>query len=81
MNEKVTNQSAKINLTEAQLDMLKEIGNIGSGHAITALSEILNKNVEVWAFKYSLANALKEELEQKNIYYLDDILSRIKMEG
>jgi chemotaxis protein CheC len=37
----------EINLTEGQMDMLKEIGNIGSGHAITALSEILNTNVEV----------------------------------
>lgn len=47
MNERVMNQSVKINLTEAQLDMLKELGNIGSGHAITALSELLNKNVDV----------------------------------
>ncbi len=39
----------------------------------------LDKNVEVWAFRYSLANALKEEVEQKNIYYVDDILSKIKM--
>ena len=39
----------------------------------------LGKIVEVWAFKYSLAYALKEELDQENIYYLDDILSKIKM--
>lgn len=45
MNE--ANQSIKINLTEAQLDILKELGNIGSGHAITALSDLLNKKVEV----------------------------------
>jgi chemotaxis protein CheC len=47
MNEKVINNSVRLELTEAQLDMLKEMGNIGSGHAITALSELLNKNVEV----------------------------------
>jgi len=47
MKEKSSKKSVRINLTEAQLDMLKEIGNIGSGHAITALSELLNKNVEV----------------------------------
>ena len=41
------NQSGNIKLTEAQLDMLKKLGNIGSGHAITALSDLLNKNVEV----------------------------------
>lgn len=47
MNEKGINQSFKIKLTDLQLDMLRELGNIGSGHAITALSELLNKNVEV----------------------------------
>ncbi|MFX0003324.1 MAG: chemotaxis protein CheC [Candidatus Hodarchaeota archaeon] len=47
MNENGCNQSSVISLTEAQLDMLKEMGNIGSGHAITALSELLNKTVEV----------------------------------
>ena len=47
MNENGCNQSSPISLTEAQLDMLKEMGNIGSGHAITALSELLNKTVEV----------------------------------
>jgi uncharacterized LabA/DUF88 family protein len=39
----------------------------------------LEKNVEVWAFGYSLANALKEELKGENLHYLDDILSRIKI--
>ncbi|UCC21082.1 MAG: chemotaxis protein CheC [Promethearchaeota archaeon] len=47
MNENTTNNINNLELTEAQLDMLKEMGNIGSGHAITALSELLNKNVEV----------------------------------
>lgn len=39
----------------------------------------LDKNLEVWAFRYSLANALKEEFKQKDINYLDEILSKIKM--
>ena len=39
----------------------------------------LDKSVEVWAIKYSLANALKEELNHENIWYLDDILSKINM--
>ncbi|MFX1499552.1 MAG: NYN domain-containing protein [Promethearchaeota archaeon] len=39
----------------------------------------LNKNMEVWAFKYSLANSLKDKLVSENIYYLDDVLSKIKM--
>jgi len=53
----------------------------GDGDFVPVIKKVkeLDKNVEVWAFKYSLANALKEELKQENLYYLDDILSRIKM--
>jgi len=53
----------------------------GDGDFIPVIKKVkeLDKNVEVWAFKYSLANALKEELKQENLYYLDDILNRIKM--
>lgn len=47
MDEKIIDNLVKIELTEEQLDILKEMGNIGSGHAITALSELLNTNVEV----------------------------------
>ncbi len=47
MNDKTMGNLVKVELTAEELDMLKEIGNIGSGHAITALSELLNKNVEV----------------------------------
>jgi len=41
------NKSGDINLTPEQLDILKELGNIGSGHAITALSELINDRVDV----------------------------------
>ncbi len=41
------NKSGKISLTPEQLDILKELGNIGSGHAITALSELINDRVDV----------------------------------
>ncbi|AEH50789.1 CheY-P phosphatase CheC [Pseudothermotoga thermarum] len=34
-------------LTERQLDLLKEIGNIGTGNAATALSTLVNKKVEI----------------------------------
>jgi chemotaxis protein CheC len=37
----------EIHLTPKQLDLLKEMGNIGSGHAITALSNLLNNEIEV----------------------------------
>lgn len=53
----------------------------GDGDFVPVIKKIkeLDKHIEVWAFRYSLANALKEELKQENLYYLDDILSRIKM--
>ncbi len=42
------NDKAKnIELTAAQFDILKELGNLGSGHAITALSELINDKVDV----------------------------------
>lgn len=34
-------------LAEFQLDVLKEVGNIGAGHAATALSKLLDKPVEM----------------------------------
>ncbi|MFX0019511.1 MAG: NYN domain-containing protein [Promethearchaeota archaeon] len=53
----------------------------GDGDFVPVVKKIkkLNKKVELWAFRYSLANTLKGEVEQENIYYLDDILSKIKM--
>ncbi len=41
------NEFVNIKLTPDQLDTLKELGNIGSGHAITALSKILNNPIDV----------------------------------
>lgn len=41
------NKSEDIKLTQEQLDLLKELGNIGSGHAITALSNLLSNKIEV----------------------------------
>jgi chemotaxis protein CheC len=40
-------KSEGFQLTPEQIDMLKEIGNIGSGHAITALSKLLNYKIDV----------------------------------
>ncbi|MEE9377298.1 MAG: hypothetical protein V3V33_04600 [Candidatus Lokiarchaeia archaeon] len=39
----------------------------------------MDKNAEVWAFQYSLANMLKEELGQENTSYFDDLLSKKKI--
>ncbi|MFW9822138.1 MAG: chemotaxis protein CheC [Candidatus Thorarchaeota archaeon] len=46
MNE-IKKIPASFQLTSEQLDLLKEIGNIGSGHAITALSNMLNIEIDV----------------------------------
>jgi len=47
----------------------------GDGDFVPVVKKVkeLDKNLEVWAFRYSLANALKEELEDENINYFDDI--------
>ena len=45
--KKNDNISEGVQLTPEQIDILKEIGNIGSGHAITALSELLNNEIDV----------------------------------
>jgi chemotaxis protein CheC len=37
------NEQQELTLTEAQIDALKEIGNIGAGHAATALSQMINR--------------------------------------
>ncbi|TFG07909.1 MAG: hypothetical protein EU539_03755 [Promethearchaeota archaeon] len=42
-----SNNHKKIKFTPEQLDVLKEIGNIGSGNAITALSKLIGKKVEM----------------------------------
>ncbi|TFG18844.1 MAG: NYN domain-containing protein [Promethearchaeota archaeon] len=53
----------------------------GDGDFVPVVKKVreLGKSVEVWAFRYSLANALKEELGQGHIHYIDDILSKIKI--
>lgn len=35
------------NLTPLQMDALREVGNIGTGNAATALSQLINKKVEI----------------------------------
>ncbi|MFW9969788.1 MAG: NYN domain-containing protein [Candidatus Odinarchaeota archaeon] len=53
----------------------------GDGDFVPVIKKIkdLDKSVELWAFKYSLANTLKEQIELSKIFYLDDILDKIKM--
>jgi chemotaxis protein CheC len=35
------------NISEMELDVLKELGNIGAGHAATSLSQLLDKDVNI----------------------------------
>jgi len=44
---KEDDKSRNIELTPEQFDILKEFGNLGSGHAITALSKLINEKVDV----------------------------------
>ncbi|MEE8401115.1 MAG: chemotaxis protein CheC [Candidatus Hydrothermarchaeaceae archaeon] len=58
-----------LGLSEAQLDALKEVGNIGAGHASAALEQMINKRVTISVPEaYPMAiedliNVLKEEDE------------------
>jgi len=68
MNE--INQN-KINLTPSQIDTLKELGNIGSGNAIVALSTLLNKRVEMYLTDLKLIPFWKfsDIFENKEVEY------------
>ena len=67
-------------ITQLQLDALREIGNIGSGHAATALSTLLQRRIdmsvpEVWAVPFEEISAVIGQLDtpQATIY--------VKVEG
>lgn len=51
-------------LSDIQLDALKEVGNIGSGNAATALSQMLNKKIDM-------------TVPQVDILSYDDMIKRI----
>lgn len=40
-------ETSLLNLSETQLDALKEVGNIGAGHAATALSQLIKKKIMI----------------------------------
>lgn len=55
-------------VTQIQLDALREIGNIGSGHAATALSTLLQRRIEmsvpeVWAIPFEQVSSLVGQLD------------------
>jgi len=55
-------------ITQFQLDALREIGNIGSGHAATALSTLLQRRIDmsvpqVWAVPFEHVSAIVGQLD------------------
>ena len=44
-----------LTLSDLQRDALKEVGNIGAGHAATALSQLLNTTVKLSDVRYNVA--------------------------
>ena len=67
-------------ITQFQLDALREIGNIGSGNAATALSTLLQRRIDmsvpkVWALPFEQLSAVVGQLDtpQATIY--------VKVEG
>ena len=55
-NEKIISilKEKSIDLNFEQLDSLMELGNIGSGNAVTALSQLLNRKIEMSLTKVSI---------------------------
>lgn len=55
-------------ISQLQLDALREIGNIGSGHAATALSTLLQRRIdmsvpEVWAVSFEQVTGVIGQIE------------------
>jgi uncharacterized LabA/DUF88 family protein len=53
----------------------------GDGDFLPVIKKLkdLEKQVEIWAFKYSLANVLKKIITSKHLYYLDSFLDKMKI--
>ncbi|MBD3195684.1 MAG: NYN domain-containing protein [Candidatus Lokiarchaeota archaeon] len=53
----------------------------GDGDFLPVIRKVkdLNKEIEVWAFHYSLANVVEEELGPNAIFYIDDFLKEIEI--
>ncbi|MDR3600694.1 MAG: chemotaxis protein CheC [Desulfosporosinus sp.] len=61
-----------MNVTQFQLDALREIGNIGSGNAATALSTLLQRRIEmsvpkVWAVPFEQVSAIVGQLDTPQV--------------
>ncbi len=63
-------------LTQLQLDALKEIGSIGSGHAATSLSQLLKKKIEIEILS---SQVIKKEELSKFISDVDEIMVGVSL--
>ncbi|HII80924.1 MAG TPA: chemotaxis protein CheC [Methanosarcina sp.] len=60
------------NLGEAELDVLKELGNIGTGHAATALSKLINKDIYL-----SVPNVKIGEIKNLSREFIGDVVAGV----
>ncbi len=63
-------------LTQLQLDALKEIGSIGSGHAATSLSQLLKKKIEIEILS---SQVIKKEELSNFISDVDEIMVGVSL--
>ncbi len=61
------------NLNEMELDVLKELGNIGAGHAATSLSKLLDKEINIAVPKISVG----EIRNLSRIFNISDIVAGV----
>lgn len=60
------------NLSEVELDILKELGNIGTGHAATSLSTLLNKDVY-----FSVPEVKIGEIKNLSSEFINDVVAGV----
>ena len=63
-------------LGEEEMDVLKELGNIGTGHAATSLSKLLNKDVYLSVPKVKVGeikNLRRELFGEACVNYLEHV--------
>ena len=51
----------------------------GDGDFLPVIKKLLklNKQVEIWAFRYSLANTIQKSVPKGNVFYFENVLSKI----
>jgi chemotaxis protein CheC len=60
------------NISEMELDVLKELGNIGAGHAATSLSQLLDKEVNI-----AVPNVRVVEIKNISDEFINDIVAGV----